>query len=268
MKKSWVLWILALVITLSSAVYQRKTGPTYPIDGDASLNGKEITYSLLTSHSTNADLPVEINAPDGISGTVSYKRYKTADEWTEITFERTGPTLTAYLPKQPPAGKLMYTISLTDGTDNLQIKADDPVIIRFKGDVPALVLAPHVILMFAAMLFSSRAGLEAIFRRESTVSLTYWTTGMLFLGGMILGPVVQEYAFGAFWTGFPFGYDLTDNKTLIAMIGWLFASYMCWKSEKPEKWVVTACIILFAIYLIPHSVMGSELDYSKLPEGQ
>jgi hypothetical protein len=40
---------------------------------------------------------------------------------------------------------------------------------------------------------------------------------------MILGPVVQYYAFGEFWTGVPFGWDLTDNKTLVAVIFWALA---------------------------------------------
>ena len=40
---------------------------------------------------------------------------------------------------------------------------------------------------------------------------------------MILGPIVQYYAFGDLWTGIPFGWDLTDNKTLIALIFWILA---------------------------------------------
>ena len=39
---------------------------------------------------------------------------------------------------------------------------------------------------------------------------------LLAVGGFILGPLVQNYAFGELWTGVPFGWDLTDNKTLIA----------------------------------------------------
>ncbi|MDP3445020.1 MAG: hypothetical protein Q8T08_19340, partial [Ignavibacteria bacterium] len=74
---------------------------------------------------------------------------------------------------------------------------------------------------------------------------------------------MQYYAFGEFWTGFPFGYDLTDNKTLIAMIGWLIALFMLKRSAKPIKWVLAAALIMFIVYLIPHSVLGSEHDYSK-----
>ena len=48
--------------------------------------------------------------------------------------------------------------------------------------------------------------------------LTFLTMGSLFLGGMLLGPIVQNFAFGDYWTGIPFGWDLTDNKTLLAAI--------------------------------------------------
>ncbi len=86
----------------------------------------------------------------------------------------------------------------------------------------------------------------------------------LLLGGMILGPVVQKYAFGEFWTGFPYGTDLTDNKTLIAFIGWIIALIAVFRSQKPKWYILIAAIIMFIIFIIPHSLLGSELDYSTL----
>ena len=74
--------------------------------------------------------------------------------------------------------------------------------------------------MFIAMLLSTAAGLEALSGGKYSYRLTLWTSGLLFIGGMILGPVVQKFAFGEFWTGIPWGFDLTDNKTLIAMVAW------------------------------------------------
>ncbi len=38
--KSWQAWLIALVVTLSAAVYQRLTGPTWPLRGKAHLAGK------------------------------------------------------------------------------------------------------------------------------------------------------------------------------------------------------------------------------------
>jgi len=71
---------------------------------------------------------------------------------------------------------------------------------------------------------------------------------------------MQKYAFGEFWTGVPFGFDLTDNKTLIAFLALAFA---LWHGSKKEdsRWVfVFASLALLAVFLIPHSVLGSELN--------
>jgi hypothetical protein len=82
----------------------------------------------------------------------------------------------------------------------------------------------------------------------------------LFIGGMILGPVVQKFAFGEYWTGVPFGFDLTDNKTLIGVLFWGLA--LAGNFKKPRYYlVILAALVLLAVYSIPHSAMGSELNY-------
>ncbi len=55
MKRSILLWALALVITLASAYYQRKTGPTYPLDGIITVQNTEVHYSLTRSHGGDGD---------------------------------------------------------------------------------------------------------------------------------------------------------------------------------------------------------------------
>ena len=86
---------------------------------------------------------------------------------------------------------------------------------------------------------------------------------LFFFGGMILGPIVQKYAFDAYWTGWPFGHDLTDNKTLIAFIAWIIAYLRLRKNRNNRGWAIAASVILLLVYLIPHSMFGSQLDYSS-----
>jgi len=33
--------------------------------------------------------------------------------------------------------------------------------------------------------------------------------------------------------------------------------------KRPKRWAIAAAIITLIVYLIPHSVLGSEIDYSK-----
>jgi hypothetical protein len=199
-----------------------------------------------------------------IGGTVFWKRFKTNDEFTEVTMNYNDGKLQAHLPKQPSAGKLEYFIQLSEGENQIQIPDNEHIIIRFKDDVPMFILIPHIIAMFGTMLMSTRTGLEFFNPQPKLKRLTFVTLFFLVIGGMILGPITQYYAFGAFWTGIPFGTDLTDNKTLFALIGWIIASVALYKSQKPERWTLAASILLLIVYLIPHSMFGSELDYNKL----
>jgi hypothetical protein len=75
---------------------------------------------------------------------------------------------------------------------------------------------------------------------------------------------VQKYAFNSYWTGWPFGGDLTDNKTALAFLGWVCALVALYRSKRPRAWALGAAIFLLLVYLIPHSLLGSEIDYDKM----
>jgi hypothetical protein len=140
---------------------------------------------------------------------------------------------------------------------------EEPAIIRFKGAVPRAVLIPHIFFMFISMLFGLRAGLEAIFKGDDNRFLVGVTLVTLIFGGLILGPIVQKYAFDAYWTGWPFGNDLTDNKTLATFLFWLFAFIKLRKNPLNRVWPIVAAVVMIAVYIIPHSVLGSEIDHTK-----
>jgi hypothetical protein len=117
--------------------------------------------------------------------------------------------------------------------------------------------------MFTAMLFSTRTGIESLAKGRQTLIYGMTTLISLLIGGLILGPIVQKLAFGEFWTGWPFGHDLTDNKTLVSFILWLIAVLRLRKHPEEKGWVLTAAVVLILVYLVPHSMFGSELDYAS-----
>lgn len=265
--KKFFFWFFAVVITLASAVYQRITGPTYPLHGKATLGDAEIKYRLMRSHEITSDCEISIQAPNPeVSGRLLYKRFRTADPWAEIPFSRQGDKLVANLPKQPMAGKLAYKAVLSFQGKDLSLTGEEPAILRFKGHVPASVLICHVLVMFTAMLFSTCAGIAALIRKNNARKFALWTAALLFVGGFILGPLVQKFAFGAWWTGFPLGLDLTDSKTLIAMLGWV-AALIAGRGGKPARgWILAASVLMLVVFLIPHSLFGSELRYTDLKQ--
>ncbi len=260
--KDWILWIIAILITLGSAYYQRMTGPTHPYRGRVELGNTEISYRLIRSFPRPTDAPISITVEDrGVKGYYRFKRYPSHDDWQEMQLERQDDKLVAYIPQQPAAGKVMYQIYLQKG-DYLVTLSEDPIVIRFRNDVPAWALVPHVLMMFLAMLWSMRAGLAAVFYQK-TFRLSLITVILLVGGGLVFGPIVQKFAFGEYWTGWPFGTDLTDNKTAVAVIFWLIALIRSWKNPSHRWGVLLAAVVLFLIYMIPHSLLGSEIDWTQ-----
>jgi hypothetical protein len=257
-------WVVAVVVTLASARWQRMSGPTYPVSGDVMLGGQTIVVELTRTHGGDGDQPVRILVADPeVRGEIAWRRYPTADAWADLPMTRDGEWLAAALPHQPPAGKLEYQVRLTRGGETT-IFPPRPAITRFKGDVPAAVLIPHIFAMFFAMLLSSRAGLEALAAAGKPATLARLTLLLIAVGGFILGPWVQKYAFDAWWTGVPFGWDLTDNKTLLAGVAWAWAVWRLRGGRSARGAVVLAALVTLVVFVIPHSVWGSEIDWSTV----
>jgi hypothetical protein len=277
MIRNIILWLLAVFITILSVVFQKKTGPTSPVTGKITMEGTTAHYEFLRSHAGESDQPVIIQAADStVTGQCIYRRYKTNDPWTVLPMTRNLDDLVVFLPYQPPAGKLEYHVELIKNQTTYIIPKDRNVVTRFRGAVPAKVFLWHVLFIFFAMLLSMRAGLETIGIRPHNIAhyqkglkrYTIWTTIFLFLGGFIFGPLMQKYAFDTYWSGFPFGIDVTDNKMLIATIAWLIAFLYAIKDKDMVVRVRVASLITLLIFMIPHSFLGSELNYNKLDQSK
>ena len=132
-----------------------------------------------------------------------------------------------------------------------------------KGSVPLTILLFHILVIFGAMLLSAVTGLKAVFHGKYILCYIWLTVVFFFIGGLILGPVVQKYAFDVYWTGWPFGHDLTDNKTLVGLIFWIIALIVQYRKPGNRVWPVIAAIVFLVVFLIPHSELGSEIDYTR-----
>ena len=264
---SIVLWIAAFVLTVVLAVFQRMTGPSYPLRGSfVAPAGEEQSFRLPRTHGGPGGLEVGVELPGSIpGGTLEWRRYPTNGPWQSLTLADDGHgTWSADIPHQPPAGKVEYRLSLAAGGRAITVPEGDPVVARFRADVPAWVLIPHILAMFGSMLVATRTLLE-VFRPSTSPprALVLTAMGLLVVGGLFLGPVVQKFAFDAYWTGWPNGADLTDNKTLIAVIAWLPATILALNRKKLRMAVVVGWIVMMGVFLIPHSLRGSEMDWSE-----
>jgi hypothetical protein len=131
--KKFLLWVVAILITLIAVVYQRMTGPTYPKRVKTEINNKEYKLKLLRSHGGTTDAPIELAIDADIQASLYYKFYPLheGEEWHQVPFSRDGENLVAKLPNQPAAGKLMYYITITNGDKNIELQKENPVVIRF-----------------------------------------------------------------------------------------------------------------------------------------
>ena len=266
------LWLAAFVLMAGAAAWQRLTGPTHPRRVHVSLAGQDVRLRLLRSATTGEPFLVSVPAPEGVSGVVRWRRYPTGEPFQDLTLRREGGALVALLPSQPPAGKLEYALALDDRGRAVSVPEDGPVVMRFKGDVPAGVLVPHVVAMFFGMMIGLRAALAAALGRPEARRYAWVTVVLIGIGGLVLGPIVQKHAFGAYWTGWPLGGDLTDNKTLAMWLAWVVAVAVLSRRRDPSDRVARATVAvaataMIAVYVIPHSLRGSQLDYSRVEAG-
>ena len=277
MIKKVLLWVLAVFLALAAMIYQRSTGPTYEYKGHLEHDGESYKYELLRSQETTEGAKITMPYVDGAdySATLHYKRYQTNDSLTALDFRLDeNKQFVAQLPLQPAAGKMEYFVTGVLGGKEFNIPETgaDTIVLRYKDPVSDFILIPHVTLMIVVIIFGIRAGLSAVFNDGS---MRKWTVVAFFamtLGGMILGPLVQKSAFGEYWTGFPFGGDFTDNKMLIMWVAWALAlAIIGFKPKKKENvsrvTVLIAAVVMTVVYLIPHSMGGSTLDYDKVDQG-
>jgi hypothetical protein len=267
MKKLFVhliLWGLAFLITILAAYYQRITGPTYPRKINLNLQGKEHTFRFIRSAENHANAVINLGVVDtAVSAELYYRRYPVQEEYKKQIFSRDAEgSLKAEMPAQAKAGKLEYFVLIHAGQQTYQLFKNENLILRYKGRVPSFYLNTHIFLIFFAMFFSNLSALLVLFKMPRYKSYLYITFFLFLTGGMILGPVVQYYAFDTFWSGIPFGWDLTDNKMLLAFIFWVWAFWGNIKRDKPGL-IILAALITLIIFSIPHSMFGSELDYGS-----
>lgn len=260
--KKPLIWIIAVIITIAAAYYQRISGPTQAKRYAFEYQDSTIDFKLPRSNQGISDFHIKLLMPEAISGQVIYRRFPTNDVWDTLQFTRSNDTLKVLLPEQPAAGKLEYTVELYANGKNIEFGQDEHIVIRYRQDVPAWIMIPHVLLIFLAMLWSNATGILAALK-VSVYKRNAWITLILFtVAGLIFGPLVQKAAFGAYWTGWPFGEDLTDNKVAVSVLFWILA--VIFNRKKERRWlVIIAALVMFIIFMIPHSARGSEFNYES-----
>ncbi|MEZ5000051.1 MAG: hypothetical protein R2727_05155 [Bacteroidales bacterium] len=134
-----------------------------------------------------------------ISARIYFKRYNTSGEYQVEEFQYRVKPVDSFimnkifkmteekgwfvsLPEQPAAGKLQYYFEITDDTGRSVYFENEPIVIRYKGGVPALhPHTPHIFHVLA-MLISTLAGLMALGKHKSYKKYGVVTLVLLLIG--------------------------------------------------------------------------------------
>jgi hypothetical protein len=143
--------------------------------------------------------------------------------------------------------------------------------VYFKGRPNRYLLVSHVVVIFIALFFFILSGYLAYRALKDRRSLLYIPrvaflgTIAFFIASVPLGMAVAYQTYGKPWTGFPFGSDLTDNKSLGILVYWAVCGFLYRGSlfrKDPSRDLVSmatmpyvhiaGAIITVVLFLIPH----------------
>jgi hypothetical protein len=181
-----------------------------------------------------------------------------------------------FLPDLGKGARIKYWITVTnvEGT-RIRIPKDPSKfgILAFKGKASKPVLVAHIVFMFGAFFFMvmSLFGAAGILRAHegkiATVRSARWVLICSFVGFVPLGMLLNHETIGTLWEGFPFGRDITDNKTQVIFVLWLVSlllvrgSFIGGGEEKdrlgpaPFAWaIIVSFLVSLALFIVPHSI--------------
>ncbi len=258
---SVALWIAALLIVLAVAAWQWQADTTHPKQGDVVVSGQTVTYRFLRSGTSGEPLRVTITAPEELIGNLRWRPYPGEEAFESLSMLRDGEQLVGFLPSQPPGGRLEYSLALAGPSGLTRVPADGAVVLQFQGSVPSFVLVPHVSILLLSILVGVRAGLGAAWALPDAARLSMLTLAGMTVGGMILGPIVHKLAFGAFWTGWPFGSDWGANGTVVMWLVWVVAVLAARAAHDvtdrfARTTVVGAALVTIVVSLAPRGAPG------------
>jgi hypothetical protein len=275
--------LVAFIFTLLLLSFARKTTTVQSVHKTVEKSGILIDHNTVPKKVGEGDavIPVKINGAEEVrlfyrigegkfQGVDMNPKEGENDVFvTFIPYHKKGTQAWYYIEAQKQIGDTKLAVSLPDkNSPNFK-----PILLKFEGDVTPYIIVSHVFCNFAAIFFSVLAIFSAVDlkRGKSTlkksVLFSLLTFIFLFSGFFILGCALNYFAFGVMWEAFPFGTDVTDNKSQIVLLFWLVTLFLVKgtilgknpsKNLVSEKTYSTMVIISFvvtvAMYLIPHSI--------------
>jgi hypothetical protein len=277
--------IIALILTLILLSVARRLSERKPELKIAEKDGVKIEHTTVVEKVDGGDVEIyaKISTPESAEECRVDLAYRIDQgNLTSVPMvpqDGDSESLSATIPSQQKGKRAYYHIAVTDRMANKVTLPDrvnllnPPFMIKFKGRVAPYILAAHIFCMFATIFFTFLAlfaSIDLLKGKEALSRLSTYTVFanlFIFLGGFPLGFLVAFQTFGVAWGGIPFGWDITDNKTVILFAYWLILLYLIRKTVTRRRaglnamgngllstMTVLGVILTLLIYLIPHSI--------------
>ncbi len=273
--------LFGILITLVIFVVARRISMNQPSEVEWTGDGVKITHMTVFEQvgPGQPEIIVQVEPPVEIDAAVLYRVPGVEVVDTVGLTEISNGVWSARLPAKEKGDRLEYGFRLSRTTFHEQggssTLTDETgyYLIKYKGEVSVTVLVLHILCMFTAFFFIVEAIIGASMMlvsredREFTVAQTRWVLLFTFLGGVPLGFALNWQRFGVLWEAFPFGTDVTDNKTQLIIIFWIIIAAISWKSFACRRTgrdavgpgafataVILASVLSLFLYLVPHSL--------------
>jgi len=271
--------LLTLILTVGLLVFARMTTKVRSVHLDIKDQGIAMQHDTVPKvvGKEKPNIGVKVDGTEEVF--LNYKigsesEYKTKKMLHEKTV---GNLFSSKIPSHKIGEKAWYFIEARkrDGEKSTSVylpRDKKPVRLKFEGKVPALVIIIHVLSMFGAVFFGILSLFAMYSLKKDKISLRkslvnpLITFLLLFIGILPSGIAMNYYAFGVYWEAFPFGRDITDNKSQIAFLFWIITLFLVkgsiFGNEEKNiigksayiKMIIISFIVTIATYLIPHSL--------------
>ena len=261
----------AFVLSALMLVLGRLTATSTPQDYKIQIDHISLSHETVTeSFGEKPRLFLKASSREGLEPVVYYSQKRGGPYQFEV-MSPVDSGFVATLPVLEKNNKLWYRIMVFE---QRKLLADFPPgedqFVKFKGHVMPFVLISHIVFMYAAIfagLLTLLSAIDIILGKgnvRKSVRYVMWTLILGVIGGFIFGPIVSYQTLGIPYEGIPFHKDITDSKTLIFMLFWVFTFFISRRGLKGERMavsegayallVILSFIVTFGLFLIPHSI--------------
>jgi hypothetical protein len=155
-------------------------------------------------------------------------------------------------------------VVLPEGATEIWSGEYDYFKLRSEGRASRWALIVHIhlmivaILLFVHALYYALSVISGVDRAGAMVTTVYAGLMAFFITGFPIGWMIEKQVLGNYWEGIPFGWDITDSKTLFIFIFWMIPVFLRLRRRLSDhgfaRWVVAGTLFTIAMFLLPHSL--------------